>query len=133
MTRATKFDNIHNQSFSISTSGHQSVQLDKKLIFDPTLYNVYFCVRNNLKLSIVTTNSSSSFDLMWNRTHLKRIDPFCQIKFELNVSVVPFIFEQVLNNLNDAIYFDSQNYNVSFSFWDNYYPTQMFNVYVWSG
>ena len=70
---------------------------------------------------------------MWNRTHLKRIDPFCEIKFELNVSVVPFIFEQMLKNLNDAIYFDSQNYNVSFSFWDNYYPTQMFNVYVWSG
>ena len=132
MTKTTSVNNVFNQTFDNITSGLNQVQFDTKLLFSPTLSNVYFCVNNNLQMSY-NMNTTKSFDLIWNGSYLQRVDSISFIKFNLNFYVEQFIFEQTLTSLNNAIYYNSGYYNVSFSFRGNYSTTQKFNVFIWLG
>jgi len=135
---------VFNQTFSNVSAGFNRVLFDNKLLFSPSLSNIYFVSEENLQLgysfSLSTTqsliNSSSQIYngdlvLIEKSFALQRADPINEIKFYFNALAEQFIFEKTLSPIN--FYSTSGFYNVSFSFWGNYSQNQLYSVYVWSG
>jgi len=139
---------VFNQTFSNVSAGFNRVLFDNKLLFSPTLSNIYFVSEENLQVGYsfsfsspsttqsLTVNSSSQIYngdlvLIEKSFALQRLDPINEIKFYFNALAEQFIYEKTLSPIN--FYSTSGYFKVSFSFWGNYSQNQIYSVYVWSG
>ena len=143
MSQETSVTIVFNQTFANVSAGSNRVLFDNKLLFSPSLSNIYFVSRENLQLdysfSSTTQSLSNSSSQRYNGDlvlieklfSLQRIDPINEIKLYFNVLAEQFIYEKTVSPIN--FYSTSGYYNVSFSFWGNYTQKQRHPVYVWSG
>jgi hypothetical protein len=146
MSQTTNVTIVFNQTFSNVSAGFNRVLFDKKLLFSPSLSNIYYISSENLQIGYsfsssasaapsLTNSSSQSYNgdlvLIEKSFTFKRIDSISEIKFYFNALVEQFIYEKTLNPIN--FYAASGFYNVSFSFWGNYTQKQIFYVYVLPG
>ncbi len=131
---------VFDQTFSNVSAGFNRVLFDNKLLFSPSLSNIYFASEENLQLgysfsSSLSNSSSQTYNgdlvLIEKSFALQRLDPINEIKFYFNALAEQFIYEKTVSAIN--FYSTSGYFNVSFSFWGNYSQNQMYSVYVWSG
>ena len=115
-TAFTNFIQVINQTFSVYR-GYNKIILGENVPFSPALENIYF-FSNNTELTFSDTEDSTQYDLMYLENKLTKIDSEFNLKFNFQILVEKFIYEDFI--LVENIYLNPGPYDIRFNFYGNY-------------